>query len=50
MTAHAVVETSGNAELPVTRIVSALLKGDMRLADAIDTLLSRPLRRETENM
>ena len=50
MTAHAVVETIGNAELPITKMVSVLLKGEIRLADAIDTLLSRPLRHETEKM
>jgi glycerol-3-phosphate dehydrogenase (NAD(P)+) len=47
-TAHAVAETAGALDLPVTRMVSALLNRELPLAAAVEALLSRPLRRETE--
>lgn len=46
MTAHAVAETPEAQDLPVSQMVSAFLKGDCSLQEAIDSLLSRPLRRE----
>lgn len=47
MTAHAMAETgSTGTDLPVTQMVSALLKGELSREAAIDALLSRPLRRE----
>jgi glycerol-3-phosphate dehydrogenase (NAD(P)+) len=46
MTAHAVAEATTGDDLPVTRMVSALLKTRLTLADAIEALMSRPLRRE----
>ncbi|NEX46596.1 NAD(P)H-dependent glycerol-3-phosphate dehydrogenase [Pseudotabrizicola algicola] len=46
MTAHAVAEASSGDDLPVTRMVSALLKHQVTLAEAIDALMSRPLHRE----
>jgi glycerol-3-phosphate dehydrogenase (NAD(P)+) len=45
-TAHAVAETAGALDLPVTRMVSALLKQELPLAGAVETLMARPLRRE----
>jgi glycerol-3-phosphate dehydrogenase (NAD(P)+) len=34
--------------LPVTCMVSALLKGEVALPEAIERLLTRPLKRETD--
>lgn len=48
MTAHAIAAGSGHDALPVTCMVSALLKGDVALADAIELLLTRPLKRELD--
>lgn len=48
MTAHAVAEAAADQDLPVTKMVSAFLKGHCRLDEAIDALLSRPLRREID--
>lgn len=45
-TAHAVAETAGALELPITRMVSALLDRRLPLAAAIEALMARPLRRE----
>ncbi len=47
-TAHALAESAGGAELPVTRTVSAILKGAISVAAATEALMSRPLRRENE--
>lgn len=46
MTAHAVSESAAGADLPVTRMVSALLKGEVAMEEAARLLLSRPLKRE----
>ncbi len=46
MTAHAVSEASAEEDLPVTHMVSALLKGELSIGEAVESLLSRPLRRE----
>lgn len=48
MTAHAVAESAvaAGADLPITGAVSAILKGDLSLDAAIDTLMARPLRNE----
>jgi glycerol-3-phosphate dehydrogenase (NAD(P)+) len=46
MTAHAVAEDADPDHMPVTCMVSALLKGAVGLEEAKDLLLSRPLRRE----
>lgn len=46
MTAHAVAAAGDPDLLPVTSMVSALLKGVVTLGEAKDLLLSRPLRRE----
>ena len=46
MTAHAIAADADPDMLPVTCMVSALLKGDVGLDLARDLLLSRPLRRE----
>lgn len=46
MTAHAVAESADPNLLPVTCMVSALLKGKVSLEQAQDLLLSRPLRHE----
>lgn len=48
MTAHALVEMTSDAHLPVTHTVSAVLKGRLPLSEAIETLMSRPLRHERE--
>ncbi|GLS85167.1 glycerol-3-phosphate dehydrogenase [NAD(P)+] [Cypionkella aquatica] len=53
MTAHAIIEsllTNENdaTDLPITRMVSAVLKEELNMAQAIESLLSRPLRRETD--
>ncbi|KPQ05521.1 MAG: glycerol-3-phosphate dehydrogenase (NAD(P)+) GpsA [Rhodobacteraceae bacterium HLUCCA12] len=48
MTAHAMAAASDSETLPVTCMVSALLKDDVTLADAIGLLLSRPLKRERD--
>lgn len=45
-TAHAVAETAGSLDLPVTRMVSAVLKQDLPLAQAVEALMARPLKRE----
>lgn len=45
-TAHAVAETAGALDLPITRMVSALLDRRLPLTEAIEALLARPLRRE----
>lgn len=46
MTAHALAATADPDVLPVTCMVSALLKGRVGLDEAKDLLLSRPLRHE----
>lgn len=46
MTAHAIAATASPDQLPVTCMVSALLKGRVSLDEAKDLLLSRPLRHE----
>lgn len=46
MTAHAVAESG--ADLPITQMVSAVLGGKLSLAQAIEALLSRPLKRESD--
>lgn len=46
MTAHAIAEGADPDLLPVTCMVSALLKGRVDLTQARDLLLSRPLRHE----
>ena len=48
-TAQAALEKAGplGIELPVTQAVTALVKGELQVADAMDMLLSRPLKEET---
>ncbi len=46
MTAHAVAETAGALDLPVTRTVSAILNGELSVPEATGALMSRPLKRE----
>ena len=46
MTAHAVSEQGADMDLPVIHMVSALLKGDISVPKAMDTLLGRPLKSE----
>jgi len=46
MTAHALAADGDSDTLPVTCMVSALLKGRVSLDEAKDLLLSRPLRHE----
>lgn len=46
MTAHALAEMTSQADLPVTHMVSALLKGHMSLSEAVAALMLRPLRHE----
>ena len=46
MTAHAVSEQGADMDLPVIHMVSALLKGEVSLTKAMDTLLQRPLKSE----
>jgi glycerol-3-phosphate dehydrogenase (NAD(P)+) len=46
MTAHAVSEQGAEMDLPVIHQVSALLKGQVSLAQAMDALLQRPLKSE----
>ncbi|MCB1390961.1 MAG: NAD(P)-dependent glycerol-3-phosphate dehydrogenase [Rhodobacteraceae bacterium] len=46
MTAHALADTADPDQLPVTCMVSALLRGRVDLDEAKDLLLSRPLRHE----
>jgi glycerol-3-phosphate dehydrogenase (NAD(P)+) len=46
MTAHAVAEAATESNLPVTRAVSAVLKGESSLDEAIAALMSRPPRHE----
>ena len=46
MTAHAIAEGADPDLLPVTCMVSALLKGRVDLTQARELLLSRPLRHE----
>ena len=46
MTAHAVSEQGADMDLPVIHMVSALLKGQVSLAQAMDALLQRPLKSE----
>ena len=48
MTAHAMAAGADQDALPVTCMVSALLNGQVALPDAIDLLLTRPLKRETD--
>ncbi len=48
MTAYAVAEAAGDQDLPVTQMVAAFLKGECSLQEAIEALLSRPLRREID--
>jgi glycerol-3-phosphate dehydrogenase (NAD(P)+) len=50
MTAHAVAEAEARVDMPVTRMVSAVLKHQLSLSGAIETLLARPLRRETDTL
>ncbi len=45
-TAFAVSEAATEEDLPVTRMVAALLKGEIALGEAVERLLTRPLRRE----
>ncbi len=46
MTAHAVSEQGADMDLPVIHMVSALLKGEVSLGQAMDALLQRPLKSE----
>lgn len=46
MTAHAVSEQGADMDLPVIHQVSALLKGEVSLTQAMDALLQRPLKSE----
>lgn len=46
MTAHALADGTGPDDLPVARMVSAVLRGTLPVADAIAALMTRPLRRE----
>ena len=46
MTAHAVSEQGGDMDLPVIHMVSALLKGEISVPQAMDVLLGRPLKTE----
>lgn len=48
MTAHAIAEGNDPDAVPVTAMVSALLRGKVGLEEAKDLLLSRPLRHERE--
>lgn len=48
MTAHAMAASADHDALPVTCMVSALLKGEVALPEAIERLLTRPLKRETD--
>lgn len=50
MTAHAITEAADDAakDLPVSAMVSAILRGEVNLGEAISLLLSRPLRHESE--
>lgn len=50
MTAHAIVEATLHADdmLPVSAMVSAFLRSQVSLKDAVSLLLSRPLRHERE--
>lgn len=45
-TARAVVDTAGDLDLPVTRMVAALLAGALPVRDAVEALMTRPLKRE----
>lgn len=47
VTAHAVAESESGMDMPVTKTVSMLLKQELNLREAMESLLSRPLRRET---
>lgn len=49
MTAHAVAESTVAEELPVTHMISSLLKREVSLEQAVTTLMARPLRREDES-
>lgn len=46
MTAHAVSQDESGVEIPVTRAVSAVLQQKIGISEAIEVLLSRPLREE----
>ncbi|MEM7731536.1 MAG: NAD(P)H-dependent glycerol-3-phosphate dehydrogenase [Pseudomonadota bacterium] len=46
-TARAVFETTQDLDLPITRAVTVLASGELRVADAMDMLLKRPLKEET---
>lgn len=48
MTAHAMAASADHDALPVTSMVSALLKGKVALPDAIERLLTRPLKHERD--
>lgn len=48
MTAHAMAAGNDHDALPVTCMVSALLNGQVALPEAIERLLTRPLKRETD--
>jgi glycerol-3-phosphate dehydrogenase (NAD(P)+) len=45
-TARALAGTAGADDLPVTRMVDALVTGQITLQDAVEALLARPLKRE----
>jgi len=47
-TAHAMAASNDHDALPVTCMVSALLNGQVALPEAIERLLTRPLKRETD--
>ncbi|MEM6587444.1 MAG: NAD(P)H-dependent glycerol-3-phosphate dehydrogenase [Pseudomonadota bacterium] len=46
-TAQAVCEMGQTLDLPITRAVTALASGELKVADAMDMLLKRPLKEET---
>ncbi|MCC5971304.1 MAG: NAD(P)-dependent glycerol-3-phosphate dehydrogenase [Pararhodobacter sp.] len=48
MTAHALASSADHDALPVTCMVSALLNGTVALPEAVELLLTRPLKRERD--
>ena len=46
-TARAVCDMGQDIDLPITRAVTARASGELRVADAMDMLLKRPLKEET---
>ncbi|MEO0372691.1 MAG: glycerol-3-phosphate dehydrogenase, partial [Pseudomonadota bacterium] len=46
-TARAVCDTAQHLDLPITRAVTALASGELRVAEVMDMLLKRPLKEET---